>query len=288
MTGIDSFAPTYDTLGRRALTASFTEAPGFELVEGNLNNIDLGPFVAESDVVFHLAARPGVRASWRDFAQVVDANILATQRILDSVAEHPHARLVFASSSSVYGDLAEEPAIEEQRLSPISPYGVSKASCEALLAAYASQYQLCVTSLRFFTVYGPRQRTDMAFTRWIRSAALGEPLVIYGDGSAVRDFTFVADVVDAARLAVEVTTAGHHIYNVAGGSPASVKEVIELLPSLVGRDVEVVNVESAKGDPRRTAADTSKLRKDLGWTPKWSLVDGLSAQVSWWLERSKS
>jgi nucleoside-diphosphate-sugar epimerase len=286
ITGIDSLAPTYNTLSRRDLVGSLTRRVGFEFVEGDLNNMDLSPFVGESDVVFHLAARPGVRASWRDFAQVSQANILATQHVLDSLAEHPSSRLVFASSSSVYGNVEGGPAVEEQPLAPISPYGVSKASCEALMSAYTTQFGIVTTSLRYFTVFGPRQRSDMAFTRWIRAALRGEPLLIFGDGSAERDFTYVADVVDATARAATISEPGHHIYNVAGGSPATVAEVVEMIRRLVGRDVEVRHVDRAPGDPNRTSGDTSKIRDELGWAATRSLEEGLTAQVNWWLERS--
>lgn len=281
ISGIDALAPTYDTTGRRANVAALSAHPGFEFVEGDLNRVDLSHLVAEADVVFHLAARPGVRASWRDFAQASDANILATQRVLDSLAEHPSTRMVFASSSSVYGQVETFPVTEDRPLAPISPYGVTKASCEALVTAYTSQFDLTVTSLRYFTVYGPRQRSDMAFTRWIRSAFLGEPIRVYGDGKAIRDFTYVADVVSATVLAAGETAPGHRIYNVAGGSPVSLHEVFELLTELTGRQLDIRHEQPALGDPKRTGGDTTRIEEELGWHSTWSLSDGLAAQVEW-------
>jgi len=189
--GIDSLAPTYVSTGRRTQAPRLSAHDRFEFIEGDINRIDLTELVVDADVVYHLAARPGVRASWRDFATASDANILATQRVLDAIAASPSTRLVFASSSSVYGSAETFPVKESMALAPISPYGVTKASCEALLSAYASQFDLSLTSLRYFTVYGPRQRSDMAFTRWIRSALRGQPLPVYGDGNSIRDFTFV-------------------------------------------------------------------------------------------------
>lgn len=282
ISGIDSIAPTYDTVGRRARVAALSTNRGFEFVEGDLNEVELTHQVSEADVVFHLAARPGVRASWHDFARVSEANILGTQRVLDSLAQHPSTRLVFSSSSSVYGEASESPANEGQALAPISPYGVSKASCEALLSAYSNQFELAVTSLRYFTVYGPRQRSDMAFTRWIRSASLGEPIRVYGDGQAIRDFTFVEDVVEATLLAAHNASPGHRIYNVAGGSPASLVEVLELLAELTENDLDVIHEPHALGDPKRTSGDTSRIESDLKWRPSWNLSDGLQAQVAWY------
>lgn len=279
--GIDALAPTYDTTGRRARLAGLAVHPAFEFVEGDLNRVELTHLVAEADVVFHLAARPGVRASWRDFATASDANILATQRVLDALAEHPETRMVFASSSSVYGQVETFPVAEDRLLAPISPYGVTKAACEALITAYTSQFDLSVTSLRYFTVYGPRQRSDMAFTRWIRCAYLGEPIRVYGDGKAIRDFTYVADVVKATQLASGDGDPGHRIYNVAGGNPVTLVEVFELLAELTGRKLDLRHEEAAAGDPQRTGGDTTRIERDLGWRAEWALRDGLAAQVEW-------
>jgi nucleoside-diphosphate-sugar epimerase len=254
---------------------------GFEFIEGDLNKIDLTEIVNECEVVFHLAARPGVRASWRDFATAAEANILATQRVLDAIAAHPDVRLVFASSSSVYGSADTFPVPESSTLAPISPYGVTKAACEALLSAYASQYEVALTSLRYFTVYGPRQRSDMAFTRWIRAALRSQPLQIYGDGKAIRDFTYVDDVVDATIKAASITERGHRVYNVAGGGPVSVNEVIDLLSQILGHAVEANHLEPAKGDPVRTGGDTSLIEAELGWRPQTPIRAGLEKQVEW-------
>lgn len=280
ISGMDALAPTYDTTGRRRRIVELANRPGFEFVEGDLNRIDLSHHVAEADVVFHLAARPGVRASWRDFAQVSDANILATQRVLDALVESPETRMVFSSSSSVYGQVTEFPVGEDRPLAPISPYGVTKASCEALISAYTSQFDLKITSLRYFTVYGPRQRSDMAFTRWIRSAFLGEPIRVYGDGTAIRDFTYVADVVEATILSGS-SDPGHRILNVAGGSPVTLNEVFELLAELSGKDLDLRYEERALGDPRRTGGSTDRIEEALGWKAEWSLRDGLAAQIEW-------
>lgn len=279
--GIDALTPTYDTVGRREQVSRLAGNRRFEFIEGDLNRVDLSEPVEQSDVVFHLAARPGVRASWRDFAQASDDNIRATQRVLDAVSQHPEARLIFGSSSSVYGLVDEFPVPESRVLAPISPYGVTKAACEALLSAYASQFDVTVTSLRYFTVYGPRQRSDMAFTRWIRAAINATPLPVYGDGKAIRDFTYVDDVVEATVLAAEEELSGHRIYNVAGGSPVSVNEVLEMIAELLGVEIEVDYGDAAAGDPPRTGGDTTLITEELGWEPHVSLREGLTRQVEW-------
>lgn len=282
VTGIDCFAPTYDTIRRRGLVGSMAAEPRFEFIEGNLNDIDLRAHVGDSDVVFHMAARPGVRASWAEFAHASDANILATQRVLDALAESPRTRLVFASSSSVYGQATEFPTSEAALLAPISPYGVTKAACEALVNAYVAQFDLTAVSLRYFTVYGPRQRSDMAFTKWIRAAMNGRPLTIYGDdASAIRDFTFVADVVAASLLAAEADSSGHLILNVAGGSPASLAHVMDVLADLIDNEIKLEYTGVMGGDPRRTGGDTTRIGRELGWKPEHSLEDGLAKQVAW-------
>lgn len=279
--GVDSFAPTYETVRRRSVVEQLARDHSFDFIQGDINGIDLRPLIEETDVVFHLAARPGVRASWTDFEVVSAVNVLGTQRVLDAIAAHPTTRLVFASSSSVYGPAPQYPTPEEAPLSPISPYGVTKAACEALIGAYVSQVGLTAVSLRYFTVYGPRQRSDMAFTRWIRMAMRKEPLPIFGDGSAVRDFTYVADAVEATLIAATCDAVGHEIFNVAGGSPASVSQVIDLLEELLGMPIHVDHQPRALGDPVRTGGDATRLIRHTGWQPEWDLSRGLSRQIDW-------
>ncbi len=279
--GIDCFSPTYSTAERRSVTGRMSEEAAFEFIEGDVNAIDLRPHIEDADVVFHLAARPGVRASWTDFANASDANILATQRVLDAVVPYPATRVVFASSSSVYGAPQEFPTSEDAPLAPISPYGVTKAACEALVHAYVSQFELNVVTLRYFTVFGPRQRSDMAFTKWIRAGLRSDPLPVYGDGSAIRDFTYVADVVNATVAAATCDAEGHEILNVAGGSPARISDVISLLEKLLGVTLKVEYQARAVGDPSRTGGDTTRLERLTGWEPTWEFADGLQAQVDW-------
>lgn len=288
VTGIDALAPTYDSGGRRGRLNLFAGLESFEFIEGDLNDIDLGPQVQDADAVFHLAARPGVRASWADFRRVNDANVLATQRVLDAIVNSPRAKLVFASSSSVYGGSQEFPTVEDSPLRPISPYGVTKAACEALVGAYSSQFGIQAASLRYFTVFGPRQRTDMAFTRWIRAGLRGDPLPVYGDGTAIRDFTYISDVVEATRRVAELDLDGHEVFNVAGGSPASVNDVLEHLGSLLDRPIELNRTGRALGDPDRTGGSTERIAARTGWEAKVPWQDGLAHQVEWMRRLSDS
>jgi UDP-glucuronate 4-epimerase len=279
--GIDSITPTYDTAVRAQRCSDLARSSRFEFIGGDINQLDLRPLFADADVVFHLAARPGVRASWADFRQVSEANVVATQRILDALVGLPDRRMVFASSSSVYGRPLVFPTPEEQTLAPISPYGVTKAAGEALCSAYATEHGLRIASLRYFTVYGPRQRSDMAFTRWIKAACEGRPLPLYGDGTAVRDFTFVSDVVEATILAAGLELPGHSVFNVAGGNAATLGEVFELIGNLTGATLTFDRLGTAKGDPAQTTGDTTRIHQTLGWQPKVGLEEGLTAQVGW-------
>lgn len=279
--GIDAFVPTYGTVRRRSWASKMPSSPYFELIESDLLDLDIAPHLDGCDVVFHLAARPGVRASWADFSRVSQANIVATQRVLDALSRAPDTRLVFASSSSVYGNSETYPTTEDASLAPISPYGVSKASAESLISAYVSQTGVQAVSLRYFTVYGPRQRSDMAFTIWLTRALRSQALPIFGDGTAVRDFTFVSDVVKATVAAATCPVEGHEIFNVAGGSPATVNEVVDMIEELLGHPVSRDHTARAKGDPRRTGGETTRIERATSWKPEWALRDGLAAQLEW-------
>lgn len=278
--GVDSFAPTYDTGMRRDAIELIRLNGSFSFIEGDLATMELNEVLYDVDVVYHLAARPGVRASWDDFSQFVEANIMVTKRLLQALARSSTPpKLVFASSSSVYGPADVYPTPESTPLAPISPYGVTKASAEHLLAAYVSQYGLDAVALRYFTVYGPRQRPDMAFYRWITAALLGRPLPIYGDGNAIRDFTYVSDVVDATVTATALPPGT--VANVAGGTPASIKETLDLIATLCETGITMENIDSARGDPRQTGGDTTLIRSTTGWEPMVSLEEGLRAEVEW-------
>lgn len=280
VTGVDSLAPTYETGRRRVLADKLqTRNSSFYFIEGDLLRIELGELLEDVDAIFHLAARPGVRSSWEDFQWSLQANVMATMKLLYAMAQtETPARLVFASSSSVYGAAATFPTSETELLRPISPYGVTKASAEQLVTAYINQYGMDAVTLRYFTVYGPRQRPDMAFTRWIHAALHGRPIAIFGDGSAVRDFTYVGDVVSATIGALNVPA---DTYNIAGGSPASVREAIDIIAELTNTTPELRNHSVAKGDPARTGGDVSRIMSVSDWKPETDLKDGLKRQVEW-------
>jgi nucleoside-diphosphate-sugar epimerase len=231
--------------------------------------------------VFHLAAQAGVRKSWgRDFATYTVNNIEATQILLEASVGAAIERFVFASTSSVYGDEAAIPMREEVPLHPVSPYGVTKLAAEKLGYLYHVNHGVPVVSLRYFTVYGPRQRPDMAFHRFLKAAMRDEPVLLYGDGEQTRDFTFVSDAVAATIAAAEHGRAGA-VYNIGGGSRVSVNEVLQLVGRTVGREVTIRREPPQKGDMRDTYADTSRARADLGFSPRVSLEDGLAAEYRW-------
>jgi UDP-glucuronate 4-epimerase len=255
-------------------------AAGHEVRRVDLAQEPLDELVAGADGVFHLAAKPGVRSGWgSDFAHYVRDNIVATQRLFDAAAA-AGVRVVWASSSSIYGDAATYPTPEDVTPRPISPYGVTKLTCEGLAFSYARPFGLDAVTLRLFAVYGPRQRPDMAFTRLTAALAEGRPFGLYGDGSQSRGFTYVSDVVAAMLLAMEAAGSGA-VYNVGGGSEATMQDAIALLERISGRKVDLMLSEKAAGDVRRTSADTTRIRRELGWEPRIALEDGLAAQWEW-------
>ncbi len=231
------------------------------------------------DGVFHLAGQPGVRSFGAVFDDYVRRNLVATQRVFESAARSG-VRLVFASSSSVYGDAERYPTPEDARPTPISPYGITKLGCEQLAYAYAKSFGLEAAVLRYFTVYGPRQRPDMALARVVDALARGASFELYGDGLQSRSFTYVADVVAATIAAMERAPAGA-LYNVGGGAEATMRDAIATLERVSGRALDVVERPAAAGDVRRTAADTGRIERELGWHAQMALADGLQAQWEW-------
>ena len=282
--GIDSFTDFYDPALKEANLASFAKNPRFTLVRGDLNTVDLGAVAREVDVVYHQAAQAGVRSSWgRDFATYTRQNIDATQRLLDHFRERPLQRFVYASSSSVYGETTELPMREDAPTRPYSPYGVTKLAGEHLARLYHRNFGVPTVSLRYFTVYGPRQRPDMAFRRFIAAFLAEQPVTVYGDGEQTRDFTYIADAVAANLLAAERGVPGA-VYNIGGGSRVTVRECLAILRELVGRG-EIVRESRQHGDVSHTYADTARARTDLGFSPKMGLAGGLAEQVAWQRER---
>ncbi len=277
--GIDCFTDYYAPARKRANIANLLAHPRFRLAELDLAEADIRDQVTGAACVYHLAAQPGVRGSWGSgFAPYVRNNIVVTQRLLETVRDSG-ARLVFASSSSVYGEAEPGLTGEDRVLRPVSPYGVTKLCSEQLVMAYRRAAGVDARCVRYFTVYGPRQRPDMAFSRFIEAAMLGEAIDLYGDGEQTRDFTFVADAVDATVKAGQVVDPGDAIFNVGGGSNGSVRRVLKILEGILGRRVAVRTLPPQPGDVRHTGADLTRAREVLGWQPAVSLEDGLRAQV---------
>jgi UDP-glucuronate 4-epimerase len=231
------------------------------------------------DGVFHLAGQPGVASFGGIFPVYVRQNVLASQRLFEE-AVAARVRVVVASSSSVYGDAERYPTPEDVVPRPISPYGITKLACEQLARAYGSEFNLEFATVRYFTIYGPRQRPDMAFTRMVMCLAEGRPFELYGDGSQSRSFTYVEDAVDATIAAMERAPQGA-LYNVGGGTEVSMLEVVETLGRIAGRRLELVRRPRREGDAARTAADTTRIRSELGWEPATPFEEGLAAQWRW-------
>ncbi len=284
--GIDSFSDYYERARKKQNLESAREQSGFRLVELDLVDGDVARAIRGAAVVFHLAGQPGVRPSWGDhFDQYVQDNIVATQRLLEALREHPVKRLVFASSSSVYGDAEMFPTKETALPRPVSPYGMTKLAAEHLTFVYMRNFGIPATSLRYFTVYGPRQRPDMAFCRFMEALADGNEIEIYGDGEQTREFTFVSDAVDGTVKAASADVVGQ-VVNLGGGSRVSVNRVLDTLAEISGIEPRRKYMPAALGDPRHTGASINVARDRLGWEPRVSLREGLAKQWEWFLAAS--
>ena len=279
--GVDCFTDYYDPQIKRANLRNALTSPSFRLIEGDLNDLELKGVLDGVDWVFHQAAQAGVRMSWGAcFDIYARNNILATQKLLEAAKGSGIRRLVNASSSSVYGDSRELPLRESARPQPVSPYGVTKLAAEHLCYLYYANYGVPTVSLRYFTVYGPRQRPDMAFNKFIKSALSGDEIVVYGDGEQTRDFTYIADAVTANIQAAESEGAVGRVFNVGGGSRISVNAVLDILKELTG-DLKVRHEEDQKGDVRHTMSDTASAREILGYSPEMGIREGLQREVEW-------
>jgi len=281
--GVDALTDYYDPALKKANVRLLQDWDAFDFRQADLLEADLAELLDGVDVVFHLAAQPGVRSSWQDgFAVYADANVLVTQRLLEATRSAAVRRFVYASSSSVYGRAASYPTGEDTPTRPFSPYGVTKLAAEHLCSLYADNWGLPTVSLRYFTVYGPRQRPDMAMNRFISAALDGRAIPVYGNGEQVRDFTFVEDVV-AANLAAGLVpdVPSGTVLNVAGGGSITVNGLVELLGTVVGRPVRTEEQPRQPGDVQQTGGTIELAERLLGWRPQVAVPEGLAAQVAW-------
>src|SRR6267378_3763362 len=282
--GIDSFSDYYEQERKEQNLIAARARPNFTLEVADLVDADLERILDGATVVFHLAGQPGVRPSWGGhFDRYVHDNIVATQRLLESLRATPVKRLVFASSSSVYGDAEMFPTKETALPRPVSPYGMTKLAAEHLTFVYMRNFDIPVTSLRYFTVYGPRQRPDMAFCRFMEALAADEQIEIYGDGEQTREFTYVSDAVDGTVKAASADVVGQ-IINLGGGSRVTVNRVLDTLEDISRIKARRLHLPAAPGDPRHTGASINLARERLGWEPRVSLREGLTRQWHWFQE----
>lgn len=279
--GVDCFTDYYPRPAKEANLAGLRGRPGFRFVEGNLAEMDLAKLFEGRRIIYHLAAQAGVRASWgRDFDVYVQHNVRATQKILEALKGRGDQRLVFASSSSVYGKTTTLPTPEDVILAPNSPYGATKVTGEHLCALYHENWGVDYAALRYFTVYGPRQRPDMGFHKFIRAILEDRPLDVYGDGSQSRDCTYVGDIVEATIRAGDTRTASQ-VFNLGGGSRRPLSDVLEIIQEILGKRATIRYAAIEKGDVPHTHADISRARAEFGYTPRTSVEEGLEREIRW-------
>ncbi len=280
--GVDAFTDYYARDLKEGNLRGVRGRVGFTLMEADLNDLDLVALLEDIDWVFHQAGQAGVRASWgRDFAIYTACNITATQQLLEAAVRAPRLkRFVYASSSSVYGNARALPVTEETLPQPVSPYGVTKLAAEHLCLLYWHNYRVPAVALRYFTVYGPRQRPDMAFHKFLKAMLLGQEFTVYDDGYQTRDFTYITDIVEANLQAAQAPEAAGQVFNIAGGSRVSVREVIATMEDLLGKPAQIRYQPPALGDVRDTFADTMRAQRILGYQPRVSLRDGLAEEIA--------
>lgn len=279
--GVDAFIDYYPRAIKEGnLRAALTHG-SFDFVEADLAVADLTPLLDGVTSVCHLAAQAGVRASWGStFSTYIDCNVLSSQRLLEAVKDRGVSKFVYASSSSVYGETTDLPMRENGLTCPVSPYGVTKLAAEHLAVLYHRNYGVPTVSLRYFTVYGPRQRPDMAFNRFIRAGLVNEPITVFGDGRQTRDFTYVADTVSATVAALESGPDGS-VMNVGGGSRVTLNDALDAIEGTLGVKLDRRYVERARGDVTDTLADNSRARESLGFSPRVGLEEGLALERRW-------
>lgn len=281
--GVDCLTDYYPVENKRKNLERLQSYKDFVFLEEDISCItpEMSRAINECEVIYHQAGQPGVRNSWNQgFGEYVDRNVLGTQILLESIRDKEATKFVYASSSSVYGNAESWPCTENAVPRPFSPYGVTKLAAEHLVTLYAENFGLQGVSLRYFTVYGPRQRPDMAFTRFINAAQNDGTITVFGDGEQVRDFTYVSDIVKANLLAGSVGGAGD-VYNLSGGSHATVNDVLANLERIHGTSLKIDRIDRQAGDVRRTGGDSSRARTQLGWEPEVDLATGLANQYAW-------
>jgi len=279
--GVDCFTDYYDIELKKKNLLNLHAQKDFKLIEKNILDVDLASALDGVDVIFHQAAQAGVRASWGGYFSIyTNLNVLGTQRLLEACKGKGITKFVYASSSSVYGDTPDIPMKETSYLQPVSPYGVSKLAAEHLCYLYYKNFGIPTVSLRYFTVFGPRQRPDMSFNRFIKATLLDKKISLYGDGEQTRDFTFISDIVDANIAAMERGEGGS-IFNIGGGVRVSMNQVIEMLEEVMGKKMTIDRQATQKGDMRHTYADTTMAQEKLLYQPKISLKEGLTKEVAW-------
>lgn len=280
--GVDCFTDYYNPEIKRRNIKNFGDKSKFRLIEEDIVNVDWATWLDRVDAIYHMAAQAGVRSSWGDeFESYIHQNIRATQILLEALKKHPsEIPLLLASSSSVYGIPDQYPMKESMSLSPYSPYGVTKLAAENLGMLYHENFGLPVTAFRFFTVYGPSQRPDMAFSRFFTWLYRGDSITVYGDGTQTRDFTFVDDVVSAMNECLRSGVIGE-VLNIGGGQRVALNTVLEMMEEVSGRTIRRESKPLPEGDVPHTDADTSRIRKLTGWEPKVDLEEGLRRQWNW-------
>lgn len=279
--GVDCFIDYYPRAMKERNLEKLHDEDAFRFVEASLVDADLNDLLDGVSVVFHQAAQAGVRASWGDeFRIYSDNNVFSTQRLLEACRDRGVSKFVYASSSSVYGDTNDLPMREDSRKKPVSPYGVTKLAAEHLVWLYYKNFGLPTVSLRYFTVYGPRQRPDMAFHRFLKGVANDEEIRLFGDGEQSRDFTFIDDIV-GANIDAGLSDVAGEVFNIGGGSRTTMNEAIATMGEICGKSPRVQHLDVQKGDVRHTAADTSHAAKLIGYAPKVSIREGLERELVW-------
>lgn len=281
--GVDEFNDYYDPQFKRLNIKSLESNPNFQLIEANILALNWSELLKDVDVIYHQAAQAGVRASWgATFHHYTERNIDATQVLLEAAKDAPNLkRFVYASSSSIYGNAETLPTDESICPNPVSPYGITKLAGERLCFLYHHNFGVPATALRYFTVYGPRQRPDMAFHLFFKAVLADEAISIYGDGMQTRDYTFISDCIAANLAAGSVSEAVGEVFNIGGGSRVGLADIINTMEEIVGHPIRRNFIEAARGDARHTSADVSKAQKLLGYAPQVSLLEGLTKEWEW-------